>query len=271
MNKSRLAVMLFALLTLINCNGAVTIQAPEMTAVIMDVAGVTVFWERNSEIESGSEFVGYNIYAHTDSSALLISDGEDLNKFNGQVVTDTMYQVNGLSQDSVYYIQVRTVNIEDKVDGYNSATPFLKASPRPEFVVTMYLRFDYQGTIDSCAIRYRDALIIADSLMADSAADMWIRASGDTVWLESPTNHPLYGSGVRQTMFSNIGPADFDTISGVTAEPDMEESEVAVGEMLIAKTEDGNYVKIYVEAIDTVNGTIALLYAYQNVVEFPYF
>jgi len=135
----------------------------------------------------------------------------------------------------------------------------------------MYLRFDYQGTIDSCAIRYRDALIIADSLMADSAADMWIRASGDTVWLESPTNHPLYGSGVRQTMFSNIGPADFDTISGVTAEPDMEESEVAVGEMLIAKTEDGNYVKIYVEAIDTVNGTIALLYAYQNVVEFPYF
>jgi hypothetical protein len=255
-----------------NCNGgAVTIEAPEMTAVIMDVAGVTVFWEKNSEIEGGSDFAGYNVYVYTDSAALLTGDGEELNKFNGRVIPDTMFEASGLSQDSIYYIQVRTVNIEDKVGGYNDTVPFLTASPRPEYIVTMYLVFDTGSATDSCVLRYRDALIVADSLMADSAADMWIRTSGDTVWVDSPTDHPLYGSGARQTMFSNIGPGDFDMVCGITGEPDMEESEVVVGEILIAKTEDGNYVKIIVEAIDTSNGTITFLYAYQNVVGYPYF
>jgi hypothetical protein len=256
---------------LIGCDGAVVIRAPALTAVIMDVAGVTVFWEENSEIEGGSDFAGYNVYVYTDSTALMTSDGEELNKFNGQVITDTMFQVNGLSQDSIYFIQVRTVNIEDKVGGYNDTVPFLTASPRPEYVVTMHLVFDTGSATDSCAIRYRDALIVADPLMADSAADMWIRASGDTVWVASPTNHPLYGSGARQTLFVNIGSADFDSIPVVTAEPGMETSEVAVGEIIIAKTVDGNYVKICVEAIDTINGMMTLLYAYQNVVGFPYF
>ncbi|UCD19167.1 MAG: fibronectin type III domain-containing protein [candidate division WOR-3 bacterium] len=270
MKRSFLYFLAACAIVLIGCNGAVIIRAPRMSCVVMDISGVTVFWERNDEIEGGTEFAGYNVYVYTDSSTLVNLDGEDLNKFNGQVVTDTMFHVHGLSQDSIYYFQVRSVNIEDKVGGYNDETPFMSASPRPEFEVALYISFDPGSPTDSCAIRFYDALIVADSLMGDSAADMWIKASGDTVWVVSPSEYP----GLilpRETMFANIGSGDFDSIAVVTVEPNTEDSEVTVGEMVIGKTQDENYVKMRIEAIDTINGTITILYAYQNVVGFAYF
>jgi hypothetical protein len=112
---------------------------------------------------------------------------------------------------------------------------------------------------------------MADSSMADSTADMWVKASGDTVWFVSPSGHPLYGAGARQTMFSNIGSGEFDTISGVTSEPASAQTEVISGEIVIAKNEDGNYVKLHVDTIDLQNDVIIILYAYQNIPEFPYF
>jgi hypothetical protein len=259
------------MLIILACNGAVTIGAPQMTAVRMGSSHITAFWEEDESIESHPDFIGYNIYIYTDSSALLVNDGEELNKFNSQAIHDTTYQVSGLSQDSIYYVQVRTVNAENKVDGYNSALPFLKASPRPEFTVTMRLAAESQPANDSSAIRYRDALIMPDSLMADSAADMWARVSGDTIWFVSPDLHPVYGSGALQTFFYNMGPDDFYSTSVVTSEPGLEETEITAGDIIVARSEGGNYVKLYIDTVDLQNHVVTVLYAYQNIPGFPYF
>ena len=259
------------LVFILSCNGAVTIGSPEMTAVFMGSTYLRVFWERNESIENNADFVGYNVYIYTDSIALLVDDGEELNKFNSQVIQDTTFQANGLSQDNIYYVQVRTVNIEDKVNGYNSTTPFLHASPRPEFTVTMRMATESQPVNDSSAIRYGDGFVMVDSSMVDSTADMWVKSSGDTIWFVTPSNHPLYGSGGRETLFSNIGPGDFYTISEVVSEPTSDETEVLTGDIIIARNEDGNYVKLFVGSIDLQNDIIVILYAYQNVTGYPYF
>ncbi len=269
----KIFMLLFSIsaLAILACNGAATIEAPQITAVRMGSSYITAYWEKNESIESHADFVGYNIYVHTDSSVLLVSDGEELNKFNSQAIHDTLYQMNGLSQDSIYYVQVRTVNTDNKVDGYDSVLPFLKASTRPEFTVSMRLAAESQPVNDSSAIRYRDALVMTDSLMVDSVADMWVRLSGDTVWFISPDLHPVYGAGAIQTFFYNIGPGDFNSTSVVASEPTLEQSEVSVGDIVIARTEGGNYVKLYVDSIDLQNSAIAILYAYQNIPGFPYF
>lgn len=271
MKTWRWAIVLSAFFVLLNCNGAVPIDAPEVKTLVMGVNDITVYWGLDSVIESKADFAGYNVYVYTDSAALLVDDGEDLNKFNTQVVTDTCFQANGLSQDSIYYIQVRTVNTDYRVGGYDTAAPFLTGSPRPEFVVTLRLSPAPPSATDSCAVRYVDGSIMADSVMADSAADMWVAAAGDSAWLCAPDEHPLYGVGARATRFVNIGPADFAGVSVVMVEPDTGLVVMAAGEMAIAKTEDGNYVKLRVEALDTISGTMMVLYAYQNIPGFPYF
>ncbi|MDH4211809.1 MAG: fibronectin type III domain-containing protein [candidate division WOR-3 bacterium] len=266
-----LVVCVFFILMILSCNGAVTIESPQVKNVFMGTNHLMIFWEKNELIENSTDFAGYNVYVYTDSSALLVDDGEELNKFNSQTIQDTTFQANGLLQDRVYFVQVRTVNTENKVNGYNATTPFMRASPRPEFTVTMKIAAESQPVNDSSAVRYSDGLVMADSSMIGSAADMWVKASGDTVWFVSPSGHPLYGSGARQTMLSNIGPGDFNAISGIASEPASEEIEVVAGEIVVAKNEDGNYVKLYIDTIDLQNDVIVILYAYQNIPEFPYF
>jgi len=264
-------LILFCVIFFIGCDGALLVPAPELRSVVMDETSVTVFWEMNSTIESNVDFVGYNIYVYTDSNALLVDDGEELNKFNSVTIQDTSYRVNSLPQDSIFYFQVRTMNADAKVDGYNSTTPFLKASPRPEFVVTLRISPENQAVTDSCAIRFSDAMIMADSAMPDSGADMWVSTLNDTVLLRSPSSHLLYGSNARVTFFSNIGHGDFDTLSEVPVEPGAASVDFSTGDMVIAKTEDNNYVKIYIAAFDIQNDSVTIRYAFQNIMEFPYF
>ncbi len=272
MKKIASTFSIIVLATVCGCNGgAVRIAAPEMNTVIMGETSIIVFWEMNSTIENNSDFAGYNIYVYTDSSGLLVDDGEELNKWNSQLVTDTTYQINGLVQDSIYYIQVRTVNTEDKVGGYNATIPFLTGSPRPEFTVMMIGADVGQPVNDSCALRFYDAFIMVDSVIVDSSADAWVNTENDTAWLVSPDDHPAYGVGARNTLFTNMGPGEFDEVYTVTTEPNLAEADLAVDDIIIAKTEDGNYVKIYIEAIDMQNGLVTIRYAYQNITEFPYF
>jgi hypothetical protein len=263
--------VLFCVAVILGCGGALLVQAPELKSVVMDETSVTVFWERNSTIENNVDFVGYNIYVYTDSIALMVEDGEDLNKFNSLTIQDTTYRVSGLSQDSIYYFQVRTMNADAKVDGYNSATPFMKASPRPEFTVTLRISTDNQTATDSCAIRFSDAMVMADSAMPDSGADMWVGTSNDTILFRSPNTHLLYGGNARITFFSKVGPGDFDTLFRSPVEPDAFAVDFAVGDIVVAKTEDSNYVKIYVEALDVQNNSVTIRYAFQNIIGFPYF
>ena len=269
MKKAALTLSIVALTIVLGCNGgALRIVAPEMSNVVMGETSIIVFWEMNSTIESNSDFAGYNVYVYTDSSELLVDDGEELNKWNSQLVIDTTYQINDLVQDSIYYIQVRTVNTEDKVGGYNATTPFLTGSPRPEFTVTMNIADIGQPVNDSCAIRFSDAFIMADSAMASGGADMWLFNVNDTLWLQTPSSHsPM----TRTTYFINTGPGDFDLFSQVLIEPDSLTVGVDVDDIVVAKTEDGNYVKIYIEAIDMQNNSVTILYAYQNITDFLYF
>jgi hypothetical protein len=269
MEKNAFTFSLLTLAFVLGCNGgAVRIAAPEMNTVVMGETSIIAFWEMNSTIENNSDFAGYNVYAYTDSSELLIDDGEELNKWNSQLVTDTTYQLNGLAQDSIYYIQVRTVNTEDKVGGYNATTPFLTGSARPEFAVTMNIADIGQPVNDSCAIRFADAFIMADTAMASEGADMWLFDFNDTLWFQTPSS---YSPGTRTTYFVNTGPGDFDAFSHVLNEPDSGTVGVDVDDIVVAKTEDGNYVKIYVEAIDIQNDSVTIRYAYQNITNFPYF
>ena len=264
------SVFAFFVLIFLSCNGAVKIESPEMTNVVMGSNHLVIFWERNDLIENSSDFAGYNVYIYTDSSALIVDDGEELNKFNSQIIHDTTFQANGLIQDSVYFVQVRTVNIENKVGGYNDDTPFLMGSPRPEFTVTMHIAIFAQQ--DSSAVRFSDGFVMPDSTMADSGADMWVAALNDTVQLWSPHQHPLYGLlADRITHFTNTGTGEFDAISTVIDEPVDFITSCSAGDIVIAKSDDGNYVKLYIDTIDIQNSKIIILYAYQNIPEFPYF
>jgi hypothetical protein len=264
-------LLLCVLVYTVGCNGALRVQAPELTAIYMDASAVTVYWEQNPTIESHADFQGYNIYVYTDSSALLVENGEELNKWNTQVIEDTSFLVNGLPQDSIYFFQVRTVNTDDKVGDYNGTTPFVRASTRPEFTVTLRIADLGLPANDSCALRFADGSVMADSMMVDSAADMWARMANDTLYIVSPDGHPNFGTGARSTFFTNAGPGDFSTTNSVTTEPDLGELVCNALDIVVAKTEDSNYAKIYVESIDMQNGVVTLLFAYQNIAEFPYF
>ena len=83
--KSLCALVSLVLVVMIGCNGALRVQAPEITAVVMGVTSVTVFWENNSTIENHSDFAGYNVYVYTDSNAIMVENGEELNRFNSPI------------------------------------------------------------------------------------------------------------------------------------------------------------------------------------------
>lgn len=252
-------------LCIVGCGGAELIDAPEMTSVTMGTTSVTVSWRAEAEIESHADFQGYNVYVSTDSSELLVEDGEELNKHNASVITDTMYEVRNLNTQYLYYLQVRTLNTDDKVGTYNTNVPFVTASPRPEFTVALRLEMNDPGTDDSCAVRFHDALVMPDSVMADSNADMWV--DGILSRFSSPNNHPEFGAQARTTYFANLGQLGLDDVMEITTEPSEESVDFAIGDLIIAKTQDNNYVKIHVDSSDGTYVTIT--YAYQDVADFP--
>lgn len=281
MKKILLGLLCLSVIFIIGCGGsAVILDSPEITRVAMDSTSVFVNWEYDTTIENHVDFQGYNVYVYTDSSELLVEDGEDLNKHNSAVIPPdydhiNYYGITDLNQDTVFYIQVRTVNIDNKVGDYNDSVPFIQASPRPEFTVTLMFEMIQPGVDDSCAIRFSDAIIMADSAMTNDGADMWVEYRGsspnDTVIFTSPDNHLEFGTDARHTGFVNLGQHIFEDISGVTTEPTENYVSILDGDLIIAKTADGNYIKIYVDEVDKSNNFVTIIYAYQNIIDFPYF
>lgn len=275
MKKALLVLGAIVVMLINGCGGASLIDSPEISMVVMDTASVTITWDEDTMIEGHDDFQGYNVYVSVDSSDLLVEDGEDLNKFNADAITDLSYEVTGLSQDTVYYLQVRTVNVDDKVGSYNTNVPFVEASPRPEF--TAIVKFEIgTGPDPDCAIRFSDATIMADSEMADSLADMWIDAwdipAYDTVAAASPSHNTEYGTGANISMLLNLGQYDFDDIYEVTTEPTITTSVAIVeGDLVIIKTADEHYVKLHVDAVDKVALEVTITYAYQNIANYPHF
>jgi len=273
MKKILLGLLCLSVIFIIGCGGsAVILESPEITMVVMHETSVTVMWAVDTSIENHVDFQGYNVYVYPDSSELLVDDGEDLNKHNADVITDNFYEATNLNQDSVYYIQVRTVNIDNKVGDYNDSVPFVKASPRPEFTVTLMAEKWYSGVDDSCAVRFSDAIIMADSAMSNGGADMWVLNDSVIAFsFNSPNTHSQYGTNTRTTYFANLESYELDSIFEVTTEPSESCVGIREGDLVSEKTEDGNYVKIHVDAIDDTLFTVTILYAYQNIIDFPYF
>lgn len=276
MKKVLLALAAMVAMMIVDCGGASLIDSPEISMVVMDTASVTITWDENTLIEGHADFQGYNVYVSTDSSELLVEDGEDLNKFNADPIDTLFYEITGLSQDMVYYFQVRTVNVDDKVGVYNDSVPFVEASPRPDFTAIVSFEMNTPGVDDSCAIRFSDATIMADSAMANQEADMWIHAwdspTYDTVAAASPSYNQEYGTGANVSMLLNLGQYDFDDIYEVTTEPsDTTSVVIEQGDLVILKTADEHYVKIHIDAIDRVALEVTITYAYQNIANYPHF
>src|SRR4030042_1376166 len=192
MKRLLLGLVTVCAMFIIGCGGAALIDAPEIDMVVMDTASVTIYWGVDTDIEGHADFQGYNVYIATDTATLMVEDGEDLNHINTDVITDSFATITGLSQDTVYYFQVRTVNTDDVVGSYNATVPYIEASPRPVFTATVKFEIG-TGPDADCAIRFSDAALFPDSEMADSLADMWIDAwfspNYDTVATASPSHN----------------------------------------------------------------------------------
>ena len=243
--------------------------------VVMHETMVTITWNEDTVIEDDPDFAGFNVYFSTDTSELLVEDGENLDKFNANPITDHTYDITGLSQDTVYYFQVRTVNVDDEVGTYNATVPYVEASPRPEF--TAIVKFELGSGPDAdCAIRFADALLCSDEQMADSSADLWIDAwnqpNYDTVATASPSHNTEYGASANITMLENYGQYDLDDIYEITSDPtDTTSVAIIAGDLVIAKTWDDHYAKIHIDDVDRVNREVTITYAYQNIPDYPFF
>ena len=276
MKKTLLVLAALVAMCIVGCGGASIIDSPEISMVVMHETMVSITWLEDTVIEDDVDFAGYNVYVTIDSTELLVEDGEDLNKINADPITDLDYDITGLSQDTVYYFQVRTVNVDDKVGTYNTAVPFVEASPRPEFTAIVKFEMNTPGIDDSCAIKFSDATIMADSAMTSGGADMWVdvwpTSTEDTVAFDSPSHSTQWGTGARTTTFINLGQMDFDDLYEVTSEPDdTMYVEIVAGDLVVAKTEDGNYVKIHVDNVDKGLDEVTITYAYQNIPDYPFF
>ena len=275
MKKILLVLAGLVAMVIVGCGGASIIDSPEISMVVMHETMVTITWNEDTMIEGHADFAGYNVYFSTDTSELLVEDGENLNKFNADPITGLTYDITGLSQDTVYYFQVRTVNVDDQVGTYNATVPYVEASPRPEF--TAIVKFELGAGPDAdCAIRFADAALLSDAQMADSSADMWIDAwnspSYDTVAAASPSHNTEFGTGANITALENYGQYELDAIYEITTDPtDTTSVAIAAGDLVVAKTADDHYVKIHIDDVDRVNLEITITYAYQNIPDYPFF
>ena len=274
--KKVLVILFFvAVMLFIGCDGASLIRAPLIMGVVMDTTSVTVTWAYDPAIAEHEDFQGYNVYVYTDSTALLVENGENLNRHNATVIADTFYTARNLSQDSVYYLQVRTLNTENQVGTYNPDTRFVTASPRPEFTVT--LKFDDPQNLDDVdiALRFADAALLGEiGGQIDSTADVFFYMYEDTMpQVASPDfrTNPIQVNP-KQTRMENMGQMDLDDVIEAPEIIDEPNVHVVEGDVIVLKTEEGNYVKMHIDEVSMVpDWTITVTYAYQNIADYPYF
>jgi len=253
------------------CEGPPSLEPPDISKVVMGESDVTVYWNPSVD-EENEDFTGYNVYVFTDSTLYdLAGDNDTLADYlvNDSPITDTTYTITGLKQDTIYYIQVRTVSGEDNVGDYNLSQPYVKASPRPERTVTLELEVSPSS---QCAIDFASGEIGTRGDLSTTWGDMWVDYDSqlDSVWFDSP----MHGNtNCRTTLLENKGQMEFDDLWEVTQDPTEESVGIDEGDLIVAKTEDGNYVKIYVEVLDKTGSppTVKITYAYQNVTGFPGF
>lgn len=276
MKKALFSLVAIAAMMIVGCGGASLIDSPEISMVVMDTASVTITWDEDTMIEGHDDFAGYNVYVSVDSSDLLVEDGEDLNKFNADAITDLFYEVTGLSQDTVYYFQVRTVNVDDQVGSYNTNVPFVEASPRPEFTATLSFELDPANLNETeIALRFADAVKLDEvDGQIDSTADVFFDAYQDSMTQVASPDHRTNPVQVnpKHTVMVNMGQMNFDDLSEAPSTIDNANVDFEQGDLIVLKTEEGNYVKMHIdEVLKAPDWTVTVTYAYQNIANYPHF
>lgn len=247
------------------CGGAELLDAPEITATMMGETSVTVYWTADTTLENSADFAGYNVYVATDTTELLVEDGENLNPFNATAITANSYEATGLAEDSVYYIQVRTLNTDDKVGGYNTAVPFVTASPRPEFTVAVTLELSPVDSNEAnCGLIFATGALVNETQNEFPGADVYFErfiTGAETLQVNSASRRP----NGRTTLMFNYGQVAFDSLFEIN-EADLAEDHVpfVVGDLLAFQTTDDNFVKLHIEAYDSAAATVDVIYAYQD-------
>ncbi|UCG92564.1 MAG: fibronectin type III domain-containing protein [candidate division WOR-3 bacterium] len=275
--KQVLVILFFvAVVLVIGCDGASLIRAPLILSVAMDTASVTVTWAYDPAIAEHEDFQGYNVYVYTDSTALLVVNGENLNRHNATVITDTFYTARNLSKDTVYYFQARTLNIEDQVGTFNPDTRFVTASPRPEFTVTLKFEIDPQNLDEvDIALRFADAALLGEiGGQIDSTADVFFYAYEDTMPQVASPDFRIDPIQInpKQTRMENIGQMGLDDVTEAPEIIDKQNVHFIEGDVIVLKTEEGNYVKMHIdEMFMAPEWIVTVTYAYQNIVDYPYF
>lgn len=276
MKKTLLVLAAIVAMCIVGCGGASIIDSPEITMVVMHETMVTITWNEDTVIEDDVDFAGYNVYYSTDTSELLVEDGEDLNKFNADPITDHTYDITGLSQDTVYYFQVRTVNVDDQVGTYNATVPYVEASPRPEFTATLSFELD-PGNLNETeiALRFADATLLDEvNGQIDSTADVFFDAYQDSLTQVASPHHRTDPVQInpKETAMVNMGQMDFDALSEAPATVDEENVDFIQDDLIVLITEEGNYVKMHIdEVLRAPDWTVTITYAYQNIANYPHF
>ncbi len=267
-------IAIVAIMTIAGCGGeAEKLAAPEITKTIMDETSVTVVWREDTTVTQHSDFSGYNVYVYTDSTALLTADAENLNAHNTTVITTNSYTATGLSIDSIYYIQVRTVNTDNVAGDYNSNVHFVTASPRSEFTVTVTLELDPNNQNEpKCGLVFATGEVTDETNgefpNADVFFERFIQGGAETLQVNSASRRP----NGRTTLMVNLGQADFDSVSTVDPTLVVNDHEPFVaGDLIAFKTEENNYVKLHIDTYDSTAATVDVTYSYQDNVDFPYF
>jgi len=274
----RLLMSCFAVLTMLLITGCPSsvdeLAAPEITGVVADSNSVTLTWAVDSSVENNSAFSGYNIYVTTDSASLMDLEGDSLNKDNTTIVTANTYTVDNLSSDTLYYFQVRTVNTDDKVGEYNAAVPLVSMQPRPEYVlgqVKMEILLNDSNEV-GVAIRFSTGQLLNEVgnqfPNADVFCDAWGPNQNDSVQIVTASARP----NGRATLVVKCDSTytweswDFSGVSFGTSD----RSQIAVDDLLLCKTTEGNYVKVLVESVDRVNNQVGIKFAYQTRPDYPH-
>ncbi len=268
-------IALVAMVGLIGCGGEKEkLAAPEIIGVVADSNSVTLTWKEDTTVTNHSDFQGYNVYYSTDSASLMVEDGEDLNPVNTTVLKTNTFKVTGLSADSIYFFQVRTVNTADKVGPYNTDVPVVQISPRPEFVIgKIKLELSASGqpplNEDSCALRFSTGQILNEVNNEFPNADVFADAVDTiTAQLVSASARP----NGRSTLVIKLDTTytweswDFSGVNFGTSD----RAEVNNNDLLLCKTTEGNYVKVLIQEVNHTQDYIKLKYAYQNKPNYPY-
>jgi len=274
MKKLLAFASIIAMAMIAGCGGAELLNAPEINTVIMDETSVTVVWTVDTTVENSTDFSGYNVYVATDSSVLLVESAEDLNPFNATPITTNSFEITPLVQDSIYYIQVRTLNTDDKVGDYNATKPYVKASPRPEFTVTVSLELAPGNQNEpGCGLIFATGALVDETNNrfpnADVFFERFIVGGAETLQVNSASRRD---STDRVTMMYSCGQVDLDSLSEIDPAL-LTEINVpfVVGDLVALVTEEENYVKLHVDAYDSTGATVDVTFAYQDNPGLPLF